>query len=366
MRFLLHPAKASGRKLSATPKKSSLSPSTTKASATTLSSGNISNHKYDDSQRVTTTFGQQCSPNCGCVVRFEAKYDPNGSNRIQSMTYDAKTVISTVSYSENGGGMELNPVYTTSATNRNGKPMMKECKCKTVHSLARAITERLPTMTLSQAQNQIQFLGVRSSPSFRYSVLKNHELLSKEGKDDSNNRNIEDKIINVKGGHCFDLIEDALIACLNGYMPKPRRIQISNTMNGRIMRDEPIKSHSRFMEQKRDKGNDSSDDPGLDPLRFVNAAKRRTAGLFFKSGSTGNNGIDSGGSSTLSQSSSMPPFHLMNSHDEVSSNTLTQLRMEIKTLQRQQEKEKFDQNYHSGVDDWLSYVDEIDSSGGHE
>lgn len=359
------------------PRKSSvLSPPAT--TSTILSNGNKLNGKCDkvEHSNLTTAFGQQCSPNCGCVIRFEAKYDPNGSNRIQSMTYDAKTIMSTVSShntDKDGGGSSeqsrrLNPVYTTSAKNgRNGKLMMKECKCQTVHSLARTITERVPKMTLSQAQNQLDFLGVRSSPAFRYSVLKNHKLLPKEetnsNHDQSNNKNVEEAIINVKGGHCFDLIEDALVACLNGYMPKPRQTPIlsSSDIRSRIIRDEPIKSHDRFMEQKRDGGDGthSDDDPGLDPLRFVNAAKKRTAGLFFKSNSRGRN------SSATMQSSSMPPFHLMNSHDEVSNDTLSQLKLEIKSLQRQQqEKEKYDYNHNSSMDDWLSYIDETDNSEG--
>lgn len=342
MRFLLYPPKAPISRLVKT--KKSLRPQSLASDVP-----NDSLNKNDDGNDVARTYGQQCSPQCGCAVRFEATYDPNGSNRILSMTYDAKTVITTNFYSEKDGTTKLKPVYTTS-----NKPMMKECNCKTVHTLAQTVTESLPKMTLSQAQNSLEFLGVRSSPAFRYTALKNHNLLKTNHKSDQK-KSVEETIIDVKEGHCFDLIEDALVACLKGYMPKSRRI-ISSTEYKRRTSDVPIKSQAQFMEEMVDADGDSN---GLDPLRFVNAAKRRSQGLFYSSNSSSSSMSMSSSRSSLSPSSSMPPFHLMGSTDDSTTDTLSELKMEIKSLQQQEKNE--DDTDLVQMDDWVSYVDERNS-----
>ncbi len=108
------------------------------------------------------TWGQHCSPNCGCVLRFETSLDPNNNNQILSASYDAKTIMTKVTPTEDGTSTFLKPVRT-----EKGRPLLKECTCPTVHKLAHAMTEILPGHTLSQAQNQVEFMGVRSSPAFR-------------------------------------------------------------------------------------------------------------------------------------------------------------------------------------------------------
>ncbi len=388
MRFLLHPPKASVRSLGKSKKSISKSlPSAAKS--------NSSNNSKND-REVYKTYGQQCSPNCGCAIRFEATYDPNGTNnRIISMSYDAKTLVSTVHHSEENNGLRtLVPVYTTSAPSPmdsnasnnespRGRPILKECKCETVHSLSQRIIESMSNMTLAQAQNQLEFLSARSSPAFRYTVLKKHGLLttdqghgtnsirktdadSKMMVDARSNRNVEEIILDLREGHCFDLVEEALVACLKGYMPQPRRQNTTNTFS---KEDIPIKSPRRFMEEIARHENKKSEDiyggSQLDPLRFVNAAKRRTAGLFYKSAaasssmsSSGSSGVTSSGGSL---SSSMPPFHLMGnqSNDNASHDTLRELRMEIKSLQDQDKKNEELDNYNVlRANDWLSYVDE--------
>ncbi len=108
------------------------------------------------------TWGQHCSPNCGCVVRFETHLDPGNNNQILSASYDAKTIMTKVIASEDGSSTFLKPVRT-----EKGRPLLKECTCPTVHKLSKAMTEILPGHTLSQAQNQVEFMGIRSSPAFR-------------------------------------------------------------------------------------------------------------------------------------------------------------------------------------------------------
>lgn len=298
---------------------------------------NTTPNGYDSSTRI---FGQQCSPQCGCAVRFEATFETGGSNRITSMTYDAKTVVTRNVVSSVDGSVSLEPVYTTS----QHKPLMKECKCKTIHSLASTITQTLPQMTLSQAQNQLEFKGVRASPSFRYSVLKNNNLLKENNSWKGNKNCFEKNILNVNGGHCFDLVEEALVACLNGYVPQPR-----NTVYRKKFDVQFEKPNQLMNEFDRDIDNSET---GLDPLRFVNAAKKRTAKLLKLSTSFPNL------RRSPNVSDNMPQFHLMEM-DDPASDTLRELRSELEYSKR---KEK---NSQEMMDDWLSYLDEMEESEGN-
>lgn len=356
MRFLLHPPKAIrlGKSKNLLPK-----PVLSRASHRNNTNNNQSVVTNRGGENVVTTFGQQCSPNCGCAIRFEAQYDNDTQDRrIQSMTYNTKTIISTVvptnkNASENRE-VTLTPVYTASrSASRSGRPMAKDCNCPTVHSLSQQIVATLPGMTLSQAQNQLEFLGLRSSPSFRYTVLKNHNLINggtaqQQSNHNSKIRSIDDIMFSLKEGKCYDLIEDALVACLNGYMPKPRKE--SNTFENRNShRDIPIKSPTRFMEEidKRESSKSPSTAKGLDPMRFVNAAKRRTEGIFFNSTSP----------NTIGGTPQMAPYNFVEgTNDEMAYETLSQLKEEISKSQ-----EEIDA-LNEDIDDWLSYVDERETS----
>ena len=304
---------------------------------------------------ISRTFGQQCSPNCGCIVRFEANIDHNSNNRIISMTYDAKAVVSIVSKSSKHGTMTLSPIFTES---HSKKPLLSDCKCKTVHSLAKNVVETLQQMTLSQAQNQLEFLGVRSSPAFRYTVLRKHDLLPGNALQThtvEHNKNSHDSIVNVEHGHCFDLIEDALTACLNGYLPKPRPCMTFTELNKTVNNGTPIKVPNRILKEM-DRIEDEPTSSGLDPLRFVNAAKKRTANLFFRSSSV----------ASLSLPSSMPPFHLMGETDAFSYDTLSELKSDRKNQLRKEEEDDIhcDEDNSNSIDNWLSYVDHIDTTQG--
>ena len=312
--------------------------------------------KTNGESDISRTFGQQCSPNCGCIVRFEANIDHNSNNRIISMTYDAKAVVSIVSKSSKHGTMTLSPIFTES---HSKKPLLSDCKCKTVHSLAKNVVETIQQMTLSQAQAQLEFLGVRSSPAFRYTVLRKHDLLRSVPRNAlqpqtiEHNKNSHDSIVNVEHGHCFDLIEDALTACLNGYIPKPRPCMTSTELNKTVNNGTPIKVSNRILKEM-DKIEDEQTISGLDPHRFVNAAKKRTANLFFRSSSV----------ASLSLPTSMPPFHLMGETDTFSYDTLSELKSDRKNQLQKEEDEIHCENNSNSIDNWLSYVDHIDGTQG--
>lgn len=143
------------------------------------------------------SWGQQCSPTCGCVVRFEANIDPT-SNTIVDSQYHAKRVVTTTSKDKS----RLEPVLTT----RTGKPMFRECNCETVHQLATQITSFLPNRRLEKVQSMTDFAKTRSSPAFRHAVLAEQNLPR-------------------ESTHCFDVVEEAFTAMISGNMPMQRQTQ---------------------------------------------------------------------------------------------------------------------------------------------
>ncbi|CAJ1967053.1 unnamed protein product [Cylindrotheca closterium] len=143
------------------------------------------------------SWGQQCSPTCGCVVRFEAKIDPV-SKTIVDIHYHAKRVVAMTSKDKS----KLEPVLTT----RTGKPMFRECNCETVHQLAAEITSFLPNRRLEKVQNMTDFAKTRSSTAFRHAVLAEQNLPR-------------------ESTHCFDVVEEAFTAMISGNMPTQRRNQ---------------------------------------------------------------------------------------------------------------------------------------------
>jgi hypothetical protein len=179
MRFLLHP------RVRTILKDGKRSEKVVKIGSFTPVSPNDSTH--------VKAWGQQCSHQCGCVVRFEAKIDPSTQLIVES-TYIAKSIIATL----NKGGLE--PLYTT----RSQRPMFKECSCKTIHQLAKQVTEFLPKQRLDRVQNMTEFTMTRSSIAFRHAVLAENKLPRTDT-------------------HCFDLLEEAFTAMIKGHMVKSRR-----------------------------------------------------------------------------------------------------------------------------------------------
>ena len=334
---------------------------------------NTNNYTNNRSVPPIRQWGQQCSPQCGCTVRFETTVDPmNRHNKILSASYDAKTIITRVSRASNGSAF-LEPVMTQGGDcdgkeRQNGgrsRPMLKECQCRTLHGLARAVSDALTDFSLTQAQNQMEFAGVRSSPAFRYTVLKNLDLVPTDTHEHDDHESKEFNMDTVTGGHCFDLVEEALTACLKGHIPKPRPTtrDAATAIYPTIGSDHQT-CVQRMNTNHNDKNDDQSQNDTLDPLRFVHAAKRRAK-------NTGMNLLQSIQSSTMtntpssSSSSSMPPFHLMGDHDEVTHSagrsspcTLTEIQME-----REMEKRLTDSRLggcHGYNElDWVSYVDEM-------
>jgi hypothetical protein len=332
---------------------------------------NVRNPVLKESTAIKA-WGQQCSPHCGCTVRFEATIDPKDSNKIVFATYDAKTVVTHVQQVQMQNGQVshlLSPVRTLSnddstksaggARRSASRPLTKQCKCNTLHSLAHTITEILPNYSLSQAQNQLEYAGIRSSPEFRYSALKHLDLIqnNKDTSEDKKKNEVSSpvNIKNIPEGKCYDLVEEALMACIQGFIPKPRPI-IQCNIN--------IVNDKRGVQ--RVKNNTEETNNGyLDPLRFVTAAKRRAKEGFLQtfqptSSSQKRSSVPSSNTTNNSSSmnvSSMPPFHL--NHDDTHHiDTLTQIKMEIRSM-NDQDDERMRKEEHLAWNDWVSYVDEL-------
>ena len=103
-------------------------------------------------------WGQQCSPNCGCVVRFEAAEQRNSSADSCHVTYTAKQVVSR----PKGGSRQV--VLTS-----KGRPMLQECSCSNLHQLASTMAEYYNERgaDLRQMRSDLEFQSLRSSRAFQ-------------------------------------------------------------------------------------------------------------------------------------------------------------------------------------------------------
>eukprot|EP00557_Chaetoceros_sp_GSL56_P013996 CAMPEP_0176478106 /NCGR_PEP_ID=MMETSP0200_2-20121128/1006_1 /TAXON_ID=947934 /ORGANISM="Chaetoceros sp., Strain GSL56" /LENGTH=473 /DNA_ID=CAMNT_0017874015 /DNA_START=213 /DNA_END=1634 /DNA_ORIENTATION=- len=408
------------------------SPLANTATDTTFSrSSDTANEEQSKNQDTIQSWGQQCSPNCGCTVRFETIIDPTNHYQIVSASYHAKTVVSkkvhvtkspiqyengfktlvgssptannsrssflqpiltqspgmtsnnTVSKTASGPECDRTSISSTAnpSSSSSSRPLLKPCHCKTLHSLAKNIVQILPRYSLSQAQNQLEFSGSRSSPSFRYTVLKNldlitvdnHVMTSDTSASTNNVRNESLDINNIPQAHCYDLVEDALMACLHGYIPKPRNHAHATGPIQLSPMDYDDYDDCRYQRIHHDQ----HEDKGLDPLRYVRAAKQRAANRSngYEAHASSSNAFmpteqqdtfsfpsSSSSSSSLFSLSSMPSFHWMmnSSHDDGSHHpvdTLTQLKFEIRSM-KEHDGNKSSQQENVKSNDWVSYVDE--------
>mmetsp|Transcript_18561 Transcript_18561/g.25540 ORF Transcript_18561/g.25540 Transcript_18561/m.25540 type:complete len:352 (-) Transcript_18561:88-1143(-) len=202
MRFLIHASSKSSRSFPVNKGvNNNVAKSGVKSSASSSCEGSQTqrpNMEGEAQQNQERAWGQQCSPHCGCVVRFESQLRPNAStydNIILNSSYEAKTVVST----RNNRNHHLQPQLTSKS-----RPLLTKCSCPTLHNLASRIVEHTDGKSLSSLRNELQFNSTRSSTSFRHTALK-----------ESNS--------DVSHTHCYDLVEEAYIAMLWGYMPRPRR-----------------------------------------------------------------------------------------------------------------------------------------------
>ena len=282
--------------------------------------------KLNETASKMVLWGQQCSPTCGCAIRFDIQVDDR--DRILSASYCAKTVLTTTTTQANDNSRDfsseqpqyyLKPVRTT----RTNRPMLKECKCKTVNTLAQQVVSTLPHLHLSTAQNMLECGGVRSSTATRAVSLSNLNCSPNDS-------------------HCYDVLEEALTACLKGYMPQSR-------VNNDIRQQQ---QQQQYMQKSKVKNREDvhTDEP-INPLRYVQAAKR--AGNIFPFSST----------KDAASISSMPAFHLDYSEEDKDgysqSTTLKELCKDFVNLENnQRQSSSTPKSQESMSQDWQDYVDE--------
>ena len=136
-------------------------------------------------------WGQQCSPKCGCVLRLECHTDKT-THIITSATYHAKRVVATLPQHNN------NKTTTTTTT-----PLMVECTCHTLHTLANHVVQHILHKPMAAVQQTTEFTHVRSSLALQHAVLTTQKLTTTDTT-------------------CFDLVEDALVAMTKGHFPASR------------------------------------------------------------------------------------------------------------------------------------------------
>lgn len=203
MRFLLNANAASKRATSKV--KISKTINTTNALASTVDGGVTSSWPpasvSQQHATVKKAWGQQCSPTCGCVVRFEGHTNTT-TGHLESVTYHAKQVVT--SRRPNG---ELVVQRT-----KKGRPMVQDCSCQTLHHLSQAtMRHMLQSGSLAKFQQFLSFQKTRSSPAFVRSVLHAQNLPPKDT-------------------HCVDVVEEALTALCKGHLPARRKAPVLSSV----------------------------------------------------------------------------------------------------------------------------------------
>lgn len=206
-------------------------------------------------------WGQHCSSDCGCILRFELQLSNNHpspalstTETIVSATYHAKRVMVThCAYGESSSSSKLRPLLTSEYSSKTQRPILTSCTCSTLHEIAQQIVSHLPGRTLQQLRNEAELgvVGARSSIAFRHTVLRENVLpvismkrsnrswkkfgdmfsfsseqqQSEDGTTDNNGNGGGAKEMNStqRYGHCFDLVEDSLLSMIHERRITPRR-----------------------------------------------------------------------------------------------------------------------------------------------
>ena len=288
MRFLLKPAARSAAAKSS--QNIIASASATKAVASSQHAPTASATRIPTSS--SKGWGQQCSPNCGCVLRIETQLSETPlsiSPTIVQASYHAKRVMATTNNTTTNDIHQLKPLlvptsqHSNSSTGAPSRPILTSCTCPTLHTLAKRTIEHLPGKTLAQIRNEIgnnmggsSSAGLRSSVALRHTVLREqmiqidpttvsvssrmgtkknknklgiaiassvdsiqHQQLGKRHITDTQIKNGDIHSASASGaqemnltdrhGHCYDLFEDSLLSMIYERMPSPRKEDHSET-----------------------------------------------------------------------------------------------------------------------------------------
>mmetsp|Transcript_11162 Transcript_11162/g.12446 ORF Transcript_11162/g.12446 Transcript_11162/m.12446 type:complete len:269 (+) Transcript_11162:64-870(+) len=105
-------------------------------------------------------FGQQYSPQCSSVLRFEALLDEK--DKVESATYFVKRVARFIICAHN---------------KQPAQPLFVECTCPIIHKLSKQVVANLIGKSFSHTlRNMVEFTSTRSSPAFRHTVMEKYGL----------------------------------------------------------------------------------------------------------------------------------------------------------------------------------------------
>lgn len=289
MRFLLNSATAAANRAAARDAKKLLSKNNAHKNAITEDAVNNITGK---------AWGQHCSPDCGCVLRFELQLSNNNlspalstTETVAAATYHAKRVMVTKakhssendehrtssSSSPSSSTTTLRPLLTSEHSSKRQRPILTSCNCTTLHELAQQVVNHLPGRTLQQLRNETELgvVGTRSSMAFRHTVLRENvlpalseknsrswkkfgEMSSKEQQqqqqqsEDRNNSSgdgMQEMNSTQRYGHCFDLVEDSFLSMIHERAIPPRKDDkvhaFSPTMGGYFRMYSPSGRHQQ-------------------------------------------------------------------------------------------------------------------------
>mmetsp|Transcript_46347 Transcript_46347/g.69011 ORF Transcript_46347/g.69011 Transcript_46347/m.69011 type:complete len:366 (-) Transcript_46347:128-1225(-) len=200
MRFLLKVAQNTSKKSKpTTPVVAVASGKTYPTSWSASSNKQLAEDPSSTAASTKKAWGQQCSPNCGCVLRFEAQVSSDDpQQRVLKASYHAKQVVT---HCVDG---QLVPVHTN--TRKGRQPLMTDCQCDSLHTLATQVVKKLTDApSWSRISNSLEVTGLRSSLALQHAILRTHDLNPK------------------KDGNCFDLVEEALVRMIREQPLPPRK-----------------------------------------------------------------------------------------------------------------------------------------------
>ena len=214
------------------------------------------NHNHNKKENGgKLAWGQQCSPTCACVVRFEATVDTT-TGTIEQVSYHAKQLVTTPSSSSSSSS----PIMVQMT--RHGRPLVQDCPCHTLHALSQASLHHMihQQQTWHGLQSSLEFRSTRSSRAFVRSVLRAQGLP-------------------VTHTHCVDVVEEALTALCKGYLPRPRVSHVETLQNSSAptIPSPPPPSHYQYSSQDDD--DDLEDDDHYHFLKFGHSWRHDPHGL---------------------------------------------------------------------------------------
>lgn len=186
-------------------------------------------------------YAQRCSPNCGCVIRFEATLSSDGASaspKVVNAAYHARRILAKSREDASGKTMRLQPLLTSRASPESAQPLMTTCSCQTLHLLAEQTVDYMNGRTMAHLLNDSSSNTARSSVALRHTILRENVLPRIEEqnnnklglgtsrpdqiRDGEPSNAIESINETERRGHCYDLVEEAFFALAHERMLRPR------------------------------------------------------------------------------------------------------------------------------------------------